>query len=142
MIRPNNPAIDFEALRAKVRARAETLRSGKHAPTDEDKTATQALLPYYRASEAYLDRVESLNFPLTRLPGRLGALKRLGPAPRFLLRVYNYAFRKTREAVAAQALALREVTQGGAATSRRLAQVEAELARLREMLEGRAKDDS
>ena len=133
--------MDFEGLRARVRARADALRSKKGAPR-ADATATQSLLPDYRAADAYLDRVENLNFPLTRIPGKLAALRRFGPVPRFLLRVYNYAFRKTREATTAQALALRELTRAGGATARRLSEVESELARLRDMLEGRSEDKS
>lgn len=142
MIRPNNPAIDFEALRAKVCARADALRARQRAREDENETATQALLPYYRAADAYLDRAEDLNFPLARLPGRLQALKRFGPVPYAILRLYNYAFRKARDASTAQTEALREMTRAGVATSRRLALLEGEIARLRDLIEGRARDQS
>ena len=128
MIRPNNPAIDVEALRAKVRAKASTLRDSGIV---ERRRHEPASLPArYRAAMAYLDRADDFGYPEARLPHRLKVIERISPRGAVaILRIYNFIFRRARDASAAQTQALRELAEAGAATAQRLAALEQELAR-------------
>lgn len=128
MILPNNPAIDFEALRAKVRATASALRESGIV---ERRRREPASLPArYRAATAYLDRADDFGYPETRLPHRLKVIERMSPRGAIaILRMYNFMFRRARDASAAQTQALRELAEAGAETARRLAALEKKLAR-------------
>lgn len=130
MIRPNNPAIDFDTLREKVRVTAERLRAD--GARERQKQDPGSLRGAYRAATGYLDRADDFAYPQTRAPRRISALlKRFGPQPeRILLHLYNVAFRPAREASAAQSAAIRELVKAGIATTKRLAELERKLAKL------------
>ena len=131
MIRPNNPAIDFETLRARVQAKAELLRAS--AANGRMNPQSDAIRSAYRAAAAYVDRAEDFAYPQTRVPRRLAVLLgRFGSRPeRILLHLYNLALRPAREASAAQSSALRELVKAGVATAHRLATLERQIAELR-----------
>lgn len=134
MIRPNNPAIDVDKLRAKVRSKAEALRSSRIL--EKRRREPRSISARYHAAAAYLARAYQFTYPETRLPKKMRLLNWFGVRPAvLLLRAYNFALRPAREASAAQGEALRELLEAGRATSQRVAELELEIARLREALE-------
>lgn len=136
MIRPNNPAVDVEALRAKVQARADSLRAS--GVVEERRRNPRSLAERYRAALSYVYRASHFAYPETQLPQRVKILRRFGPMPAQLaLRAYNFVFRRAREASAAQSEALRELAEAGLETTRRLAELEMQIALLRDAVERR-----
>jgi len=140
VIRPNNPAIDIEALHAKVQATADALRAS--GIVERRRVEARSILDRCRAANAYADRASAFTQPETRLPRRLRVLERFGSAPGILLlRIYNLALRRARDANTATTQAIRELAEAGIATSQRLAELELELARLRALIEETKKSE-
>lgn len=141
MIRANNPAIDVDALRARIGATAARLRESgieerRDGATASDSDSTRALLLHYRNVSALLDRAEDFNYPLVRVPQRLAKLRFVADRPaRFMLKLFNYVFRRQRNVSAAQTQAVRELAEVSATSTRRLLQLEREVERLRKIVE-------
>ncbi|MGH7660405.1 MAG: hypothetical protein ACRENA_05760 [Vulcanimicrobiaceae bacterium] len=134
MIRSNNPAIDFETLRVKVHAKASTLRES--GVVERRRSEPVSLPARYRAVTAYLDRADDFGYPEARLPHRLKVVERVSPRGAVaILRLYNFIFRRARDASAAQTQALRELAEAGAVTAQRLAVLDQQMARLRDAVE-------
>jgi len=131
VIRSNNPAIDFEALRARVRATADRVRAASAG--EQRRRDPDSLFASYRAANAYLDRADDFAYPQTRVPRRIAVLlQRFGRRPeRVLLHFYNLALRPAREASAAQVSATRELVKAGHAMAKRLRELEQQLDELR-----------
>lgn len=138
ILRANNQEIDFDRLDERVRAVASRLRDLKiveekrRQRADESAVSPELALARFRAVNAILDRAEDLNQPKQQLPRRLATLRRFGPRPaRFLMRAFNYVFRNQRDVNESQIQAMRELNQATLIATRRVAELEAELERLR-----------
>lgn len=144
MLRANNPEIDIDALRERVNSIAARLRDSglieerRRERAGELETSPRAAMARYRAVNALLDRADDLNQPRMRLPRRFSRLYALGDRPaRFAVKLFNFAFRLSRDVNDAQTQAVRELSQEALVANRRILHLEREVERLRAQLEQR-----
>ncbi len=101
MIRANNPAIDVDALMERVGVEAERLRATgavearRAEPHDHSEHSIDRALEAHPAVSLSIGIAERLNVPRADVPKRLRGVA--GAPARFVLRVFNYAFKQQRE---------------------------------------------
>jgi hypothetical protein len=115
MIRANNPEVDVDALMERVRTEAQRIRGGRplgeSSEVRREEEQRRASLVRRHALGNALREAEQQIRPRREFPRRLRFLARAAPLERFLLRVWNYAFKEQREKDASILRALRRTAE-------------------------------
>jgi hypothetical protein len=106
MIRPNNPEIDTDELRARVAADAARIRASQ-AAGEWEGAERPLVVARLQAVTSLLVEAEKKNRIRREWPRRFAFLARTGPLGRALLRLWNYQFKEQREKDALILAALR-----------------------------------